>query len=452
MSERIRRVRPCGSTTVPLAVACLLGLLALPAVAQEDQGASQGVLPLPDYSGDWRTRESLSGDWGGTRSEWADKGIFLEFDWLQVGQGIVSGGSDETWAYATNLDLYLKVDLDRMGVLPGAVVSFRGQSRFGRTVNGDSGLLLPVNTYSYFPYTSTIDENVPFAITELNYLQFVSEKLGFLLGKITTLAGANEFAGGEGRSQFMNFQFNFPAIVAQVAPYSTLAVGVMWMPTPKVTVTSMLFNATDSSTSWGFSDIDEGTSWSISADVQYRLGDLPGGSTFHGIYAFNGDFARIGGINIDPEDGITIEQKSEAWAFYWSGWQYVFVEEEAPAILDPRDGRQDLEGLGVFVTLGVGDRDTNPVSFSGAVGLGGRGTIPGRSDDTWGVAYFYNDLQDPRSVALIGLSGSVQGVEVYYNVAIAESIALTLDFQWTQSALPGVDPAVILGLRLNVRF
>lgn len=417
---------------------------------QED--VSEGILPLPDYSGDWKTRPFLTGDWEGKRQELAVKGLTFDVEWYQVGQGVVSGGVDERWAYTTNLDYYINLDLMRMSVLPGALISFRGQSRFGSTVNGDTGLLQPVNTYSFFPLTSPIDDDVPIAVTELNYLQFFSDKLGLMLGKMTTMGNANEFSGGEGRSQFMNYQFIFPSVFAQVIPYSTLAVVGLWLPSPKVTVTTMLMNTNDSSTTTGFNDIGEGTSWWTSIDIQHRLGSLPGGMTLAVVYAFDGDFARIGGINVDPGDGISLEQKSEAWAVYWNVWQYLFTEGKPPELIDPTDGRQDLEGLGVFAMLGLGDRDTNPVSWSAAVGLGGRGLIPGRGDDTYGLGYFYNSIQDPRSIALNRLGESTQGLELYYNIAITRSVALTLNGQWARSAFRQFDDSFVLGSRLNISF
>jgi len=418
--------------------------------AQEN--TQEGLLPVPNYSGDWKTRPFLAGDWGGKRQELADKGFTFDLEWYQVGQGVVSGGRDERWAYVTNLDYYINLDLMRMGVLPGALISFRGQSRFGNTVNGDTGLLQPVNTYSFFPLTTTLDEDEPIAVTELNYLQFFSDKVGLLLGKITTMGNANEFSGGEGRSQFMNYQFIYPSAFAQVTPYSTLAVGGLWLPSPKVTVTTLLMNTKDSSTTSGFNDIGEGTSWWTSVDTQHRLGTLPGGMTLGGIYAFDGDFAQIGGINIDPGDGISLEQKSEAWAVYWNAWQYLFAKGDPPENIDPTDGRQDLEGLGVFAMLGLGDRDTNPVSWSVAAGLSGRGLIAGRGDDTCGLGYFYNSLQDPRSIVLNRLGSSAQGLELYYNVAITKSVALTLNGQWARSAVRRFDDSIVLGSRLNISF
>ena len=422
------------------------------ATADPPAEKAEGLLPLPDYSGDWQTRKFLTGDWGGTRSKWASKGVTFDFQWFQAGQGIIDGGVDTGWAYGTNLDYFITLDLMRMKLLSGALVNFRGQSRFGNTVNADTGLLLPANSYSAFPVGSAVDDDIPFTITELNYMQFFSEKFAVLIGKITTMKNANEFSGGEGRTQFMNFQFLYSAVFAQVAPYSTLAAGVFWNPSAQVSVTSILMNTQDASTTTGFSDIGDGTSWWTSLDYQYSARGLPGGGTVGFVYAFNGDFARIGGINFDPEDGPSVAKEKEAWALFWTGWQYVYIKGGAAEAVDPRDGVQDHEGLGLFLGVGIADQSTNPAIFTIKAGLSGRGMIPGRSNDTYGLGYYYNDLQDPRAIALILLKDTTQGLEAYYNVAIARSIALTFDFQWVRSAFSGVDDSIIVAARLNIRF
>ena len=61
-------------------------------------------------------------------------------------------------------------------------------------------------------------------------------------------------------------------------------------------------------------------------------------------------------------------------------------------------------------------------------------------------------LRPLRSIALIELGGFTQGLEVYYNLAIVRSIALSFDFQWTQSAIRRIDDVIVPGARLNVRF
>jgi porin len=420
----------------------------------EDEDApaeDQGILPVPDYSGDLWTRSHLTGDWGGVRQDWAEKGITVEVDWYQAYQGVVSGGFDEGSEYSTNLDYRVMLDLQRMGAVPGALVNIRGQSRFGNTVNDLSGLSLPVNMYAYFPFSpDDPDGDVNFAITELNWTQFLSENIGLLAGKITTLGTANEFMGGEGRTQFMNFQFNFSAVVAQVAPYSTLAASAFWMPSPSWTLTTTFMNLQDASTTSGFDDFGDGTTWATTADYLGSLNELPGGGSFGFYYGFDADFSEVGGLHFVPGIGISMETERNAWALTWNGWQYLLAEDGSETV-DPSNGRQDLQGLGVFLNLGLADKDTNPVAWSAAGGLSGRGSIPTRDDDTWGLGYFYNGLQD-LDLGPIELKNSTSGVEAYYDIALTGWANLALNAQWAQNAFRSVDDAWILAARLNVSF
>lgn len=413
--------------------------------------ADQGILPVPDYSGEIGARAKLTGDWGGVRQNWADRGVTIAFDWYQAYQDIIDGGFEEGSANSTNLDYRLTLDLMRMGLVPGALVTVRGQSRFGDTVNGNSGVLLPVNMYSAFPFGPDDGGDVNFAITELNWLQFLSDQFGLLAGKITTLATTNEFMGGEGRSQFMNFQLSFSAAVAQLAPYSTLAVGAIWMPSPSWSFTTTLMNLEDASTTSGFDDIGDGTTWATTADYRASLNKLPGGGSISFYYGFDADFAKIGGLNIDPGNGeASWESKSESWALAWNGWQYLYLENNS-SVVDPGNGRQDLEGLGLFAQVGIADEDTNPITWSFSIGLSGRGTIPGRDADTWGVGYFYNDLQD-LDRDLLQLENATSGLEFYYDISLFGWAFLTLDAQWNKSAFRSIEDSTIIGVRLNVSF
>jgi porin len=247
----------------------------------------------------------------------------------------------------------------------------------------------------------------------------------------------------------MNFQFLFPAVLAQIAPYSTLGVGALWSPDPDVSVKSLLINVQDSSTTSGFDDIGDGTTWWTQLDYKQGVFEQPGGGSLGVAYAFDGEFARIGGINFGQDALISINSKSSSWAVYWSGWQYLFTEESKPGAVDPTNGVMDHEGLGVFTMLGLADEDANPVSWTAAGGLSGRGSIPGRSADTWALGFFYNDLQDLGPVGSPFMS-SVSGWEAYYDIALTPAVGLTLDAQFLQSAFNLIDDATIVALRLNV--
>ena len=51
-------------------------------------------------------------------------------------QGVTNGGRDRTTAYGGTADYTVNLDLMRMGILPGALIKFRAESRFGSSVNG----------------------------------------------------------------------------------------------------------------------------------------------------------------------------------------------------------------------------------------------------------------------------------------------------------------------------
>jgi hypothetical protein len=93
----------------------------------EEQPAPEphGIVPIPDYDADLRTREHLLGDpWKG-RSWLAEKGLTLEIDYTQVLQSIVHGGLDERTKYGGSVDYFANLDLDRAGLIPGGLVRMR---------------------------------------------------------------------------------------------------------------------------------------------------------------------------------------------------------------------------------------------------------------------------------------------------------------------------------------
>lgn len=422
----------------------------------EPSAKPAGILPLPDYGGDLWTRSFLAGDWGGARGDLAEKGIQLTVDFTQFVQSVASGGKSSGTKYGGNLDYLLYIDLYRMNVLPGAMVKIRAQTRYGETANAIAGPLLPVNTYGLFPLTTPLNEVVPITVTDLTYTQFLSEKFGVFVGKFDVLDGdPNEFASGRGTTQFLDANFVFNAVGVLAAPlYSTLGFGVVWKPIEQVTVTSSIFNSKDSSTTSGFQDIGDGTTWSTEAQFQYRIWDLPGGQNLTFVYAFDRSFVDIGRFVFTPGQGIAPMTQNDTWAVLWSLWQYVWTEQpaEAGALIDPTNGTQDLEGLGVFARVGFADHSTNPVPWSASVGVGGRGLIPKRDNDTCGIGYFASGIQETRLAGFMGAGDLSQGIEAYYNIAITPAAHLTFDLQWVEPAAPGVEPAVLLGARLDLTF
>lgn len=413
-----------------------------------------GLVPLMDYTGDIWTRPRLLGDLGGARTDLANKGLQFDINFTQVMQSVVDGGLDTDTRYGGTLDYNASFDLHRMGVLPGAIVKLRGESRYGESVNHIAGQILAANSDGFFPFTNTPDEDIPFTVTNLAYMQFLSEQFGFLLGKFDTIdADPNEFASGRGTSQFMNANFTFSPAMSLMAPYSTLGAGVILKPTHAVHISSVVYNIKDSSTSSGFESIDEGAAWVTAAEFHYQLGELPGGQNVTFGYAFDTDFVDLGGPFVfTPGQGLAPTTKDSTWAVTWSGWQYVWVKDQSDAPINLTDGEPDRQGVGLFARVGFADQDTNPIEWTASGGVGGKGIIRGRDRDTFGVGYFHTSFQTGRLTNFTGADDKSQGFEAFYNVSIAPAVNLSLDVQVLDSPLANVDTAVIPGLRLGMKF
>ena len=51
------------------------------------------------HSGDFFSRSTMTGDWGGARNDLAAKGVTFDANLTQIEQGVVSGGKNGAWEY-----------------------------------------------------------------------------------------------------------------------------------------------------------------------------------------------------------------------------------------------------------------------------------------------------------------------------------------------------------------
>jgi hypothetical protein len=84
--------------------------------------------------------------------------------------------------------------------------------------------------------------------------------------------------------------------------------------------------------------------------------------------------------------------------------------------------------------------------------VGGRGIIPSRPNDLFGVGGFYNDLSSSRVQAAIGFEEDYAGLEAFYNFAITPAAKLSTNIQYLPSAEPRVDDSVMISGRLQFIF
>ena len=106
-----------------------------------------------------------------------------------------------------------------------------------------------------------------------------------------------------------------------------------------------------------------------------------------------------------------------------------------------------------------------------SIGIGGKGVIPGRPLDSYGIGYYYIDFSNPTFTALgtnVSFLRDEQGFEAYYNFAVTPWMKLTPYIQVIRPAqkevvsismdgIPSVsgksiETATVLGLRLQLVF
>ena len=323
-------------------------------------------------------------------------GFSFDIRFNQYFQAVVDGGVERDSEYGGTIDWNGSLDFDRMDLTPGGLLQFRARSRYGDSVN-DIRSIVPVNTDATLLTASEPDQDIALWLPVINYTQFFSEKFALGFGKFDTFDTANEFAGGRGRNQWWNQNLNTPASPLLIVPNVTTGAMALVMPDPNITIASMVATITDTSDRTGFNDFDDGLFAMCLATYQYQLGGLPGGLVLTAGYGWGRDFTELNGrIYLDQGQWVP-ETDDDTWFVSTSFWQYLWTEEDAKQPINLNDGRQDLQGIGAFLRIQKADSDTNPLDYSVAGGLSAKGLIPGRDNDTMGVAYVYNKLSDDPS-------------------------------------------------------
>ena len=137
---------------------------------------------------------------------------------------------------------------------------------------------------------------------------------------------------------------------------------------------------------------------------------------------------------------VSLQKSNDSWSFHYNFDQYFYTE-----------AGDSEQGVGLFGRFGIADDKTSPIERTYNIGIGGKGIIPGRDKDTFGIGYFYLKLSDKLPSAFNLLDDS-QGVEVFYNAEILPWLHVTPDFQYIDSGLQTNDSAYIFGIRTKVAF
>jgi porin len=432
------------------------------------------------WGGDIWSRPRLTGNWGGLRDDLGKQGVVFDVDLLATPQAVVSGGKDQGSNFWNNVDYTLNLDTGKAGLWPGGFLKISADTGFGSNVLGNTGAIVPVNTAALFPGVG--DETT--GLTNATFMQFLSTKFALFFGKIDTFdLSGGEFLG-DYRTQFMNTALVAPMTLDQV-PLSAFGGGLIALPWEGTTLSVLVLDSNGTPTGNDLGHAFEGVVLVGSAKVTIKPFGLIGhqnlGFTWSDKDRFSLDqdpsnifrllaqdrFPRLGNpgpilsnifARFFPSLLVPTQpagQKSDSWSISYGFDQYFWQPDGDPT-----------HGIGVFFSFGAADGNPNPIKYSYIFGIGGKGVVPGRPDDSFGIGFVRTEFSSDflpflRQNLNLGLDHD-DAIEIYYNAALTPWLSVTPDLQIVGPALnqslnsnrqlTTVDTGLVLGLRARVRF
>jgi Carbohydrate-selective porin len=409
--------------------------------------AASAPVPEPDF---WH-RETMTGDWGGTRSRWKEKGVDLEFKLTNIYQGIASGGTNHNSEYNGLFESTWKFDLGKVAGWKYWSSEIKTQWRFsGPAITGTGGINLS-NTAAIIPASS----GSVVSVTAVNFTRIIPKDLtkgdlyAVSFGRYNLLDLLDEdFFAGAGIERFLNIAPIGPLTVLRQVPIVTNGASFAVVRGGEPRFTFAILDPNDHSLDPGLDDLfADGVTFSPGYNIPTKYFGKTAKHSFGGAITTKKytPFDAIRQVIIPGPPLNPVQPKRGSWSASYTFRQYMV--ERAPH-----------DGWGFFTQLSIADKDTSPITRFVNVGLGGNGLIPSRRGDEFGISYAYTNLssvlKDNINLITFGrrrLQPEHQ-LETFYNLHITPWLRLTGDLQIIRGVRPRVDTAIVPGARLEMIF
>jgi porin len=421
-------------------------------------------------------QETLTGDWGGTRTALKDRGIDITLNYIGETFDVISGGLQKKPSYEGRAEFSVDADLEKLVGLTGAAahVTVYDIHNSGYNTAEHIGSISDPSNIDAVPTTRLFT-----AWLEQSFAERFSVRIG-------QLAADDEFFTSETASGLINGTFGWGDLFAAnitnggpAYPLATPGVRVKVKATEELTVLAAAFSADPAGrdcfdipqrcnahgTTFSFAG---GTLWM--SEVQYGVNQgkqavgLPGKYKLGGWYSaaeFADQHFGLGPGNIP----LTLADPSGPGPLFHSGNWGIY------GVADQMVWRGAASSLNLFVRGGGSPSDRNLISYYVDGGAGIKGLLPGRPDDTltFGVAYAKISREavalDRDTLAINGPPYAIRDEEVVLEASYAAQIApwwvVQPDIQYIVHPNGGQNPddpmltyghAFIAGIRSTIKF
>ena len=411
--------------------------------------ASNLALAETEKSPDWNV-ETLSGDWGGSRSSLYDKGVMVELTHKSDVLAVVSGGIKHGSAWMGNTEAGIQMDLGKLLGWDASTAHIHVHSQLGGKFDRDHvGSFIGVDNIENGVNTGQFDH----AWIQKN---FSDDSLSVLAG---LYAVDSEFYVTDTSGLFIQPPYGPGNELSQsgqsgppIFPLGALSIRVKYTsPDQNFYLQGALTDGVPSDPNnprGTHIQLNKGDgSFSI---VEFGYTPQEGGSagggepeaeTFNktaiGFWHYS---ARIDDpINLDAI-GNPVRRISEG--IYFLAERTLMTEKDRPS-----------QGLSGFVRFGTASMDIHQADWTGSLGLRYRGLFSGRDDDIAGVAITVNHASD-KYRRLNNADSSQTSVEATYRAQLNPWFALLPTLHYFHN--PNMDSALknawIVGARAEINF
>jgi porin len=261
---------------------------------------------------------------------------------------------------------------------------------------------------------------------QATFTQFLSPKVGVVAGKLFTLVDATGAFTGNFRTQFMNTALAIPMSLLLV-PISAYGGGVIALPWEGVVLSALALDPSGTPKNNDITDaFDDGVMVLATGQVAVKPFGLKGTQKVGFVWSdqerlsLNQDpanlarfllterFPRLGSPGpvlrriierFFPQLLVPVQRanrEDSTWAMTYGFDQYLW-----------HPGGDTTRGIGIFFNFGTSDGEANPIKYSYSMGVGGKGVVPGRPRDTFGVGWARTEFSDDFLPFLRQRPGSV---------------------------------------------
>lgn len=423
-------------------------------------------------------RTQLTGDWGGARTNLAERGWFFDAYTTSVYQNVMSGGLKTGSAFVQNIQLSVNIDTGRAGLWRGGLVHFTSQSRYGdspaNTFSAGSvlpqytGLLLPGPLLSHNTYPS-----------EYFLVQGLSENVSVVLGKISNIFLPDQTLFGDSyKYDFANFNFLKTPMTPNFYNPTSLAALVVWRPAESVAFRGGVLDPNSQPDNFADHAFDRANIY-VTSILSYKIGSRPGQispafnwsnkpkinleSPFTAVPPPSIPQAVGALLGLSSTDGLQTNFKEDSWFAITNVSQYLSVKDDSTVVDEKLKSGQLLRGIGVFARAGYAPQISNRIARNASVALFANGVFDNRKYDDFGMGFYYNWISNDLKAAVAELTAGTaaaqneQGTEVFYGFAVTPAARLIASYQhiWnplTAEVTARQSSADVFLLRLTLAF